>query len=324
MSIYDVHFEQYLKAHDKKSLHPKLNSVIKSMPNKIEDLNNLILYGPPGVGKYTQALNIVKLYSKSKLKYEKKLSVAVGKTTYCIKISDVHFEIDMSLLGCNAKTLWHSIYTQILDVLYSRPDKHGIIICKYFHTIHSELLESFYGYMQSDISSQAKLSFILLTEHVTFIPSVILDRSFTISIPRPTRAAYNKILPDNLPKSLKIDDITNIKDLTVNLDHAKNSFEMITNKLVNHLLDLDTLHMGHLRDTLYDLFIYNFDVQKCILNVIIILISMNRIPEDSIDCLFTELYRFLKYYNNNYRPIYHLERICIYLITVIHDISESS
>ena len=324
MSIYDVHFEQYLKAHDKKNLHPKLKNVVKSMPETIDKLNNLVLFGPPGVGKYTQALNIVRKYSKSGLKYEKKMSVNTGKTTYCIKISDVHFEIDMSLLGCNAKTLWHSIYTQILDVLYSRPDKHGIIVCKYFHTIHSELLECFYGYMQTDISSPAKLRFILLSEHLSFIPNVILDRSFTIRIPRPTRLAYNKILPTKMSKLVKLNEITNIKDLTVSLDHAKNSFDMITNKLVTHLLDINELHIGHLRDTLYDLFIYNFDVQKCILSVLSILIETEKIPEHSINDVFTEMYCFLKYYNNNYRPIYHLERICIYLITVIHDIPESA
>lgn len=226
----------------------------------------------------------------------------------------------MSLLGCNAKTLWHSIYTQILDVLYSRPQKHGIVLCKYFHSIHSELLECFYGYMQTDISSSARLHFVFVTEHVSFLPNIIIDRCFCIPVSRPTRPAYNRILPNKLEKTQKLDEITNIKDVSVKLRHATEAFDAICNRLVEQLTNIDELGFGKLRDTLYDLFIYNFDVQCCILRTVRQLIEKSHIPHDQMGQVFTELYAFLKYYNNNYRPIYHLERMCTYLITVIHGI----
>ena len=38
----------------------------------LKNLKNLIIYGGSGVGKYTQMINIVKKYSLSELKYEKK------------------------------------------------------------------------------------------------------------------------------------------------------------------------------------------------------------------------------------------------------------
>ena len=53
-------------------------------------------------------------YVPSKLKYERKITIRTNKKySYTFKISDIHFEIDMDLLGCNARVLWNEIYKQI-------------------------------------------------------------------------------------------------------------------------------------------------------------------------------------------------------------------
>ena len=56
----------------------------------------------------------------------------------------------MSLMGCHSKMLWNEVYNQIVDILLAKAEKSGIIVCKYFHEIHSELLDIFYSYMQSN------------------------------------------------------------------------------------------------------------------------------------------------------------------------------
>ena len=59
--FYETHFEDYLNANEKKDLHPKLNDhVLKNIPSSIEDLSNIIVYGPKGIGKYTQVLKLLK------------------------------------------------------------------------------------------------------------------------------------------------------------------------------------------------------------------------------------------------------------------------
>lgn len=103
MKYHDTHFEDYINSNSKSNLHPKLNILYQQFPEKIEDLKNIIFYGPKGVGKYTQMLSSIKKYSPTNLKYEKKISINYNKNTYYFKISDIHFEIDMSLLGCNSK-----------------------------------------------------------------------------------------------------------------------------------------------------------------------------------------------------------------------------
>ena len=152
MKFYETHFEEYIQENKRVNLHPKLDKIYEKFPKTLEEFKNVIFYGPSGSGKYTQMLKSIKDYSPSELKYKKKISLTYNKQQYFFKISDIHYEIDMSLLGCNSKLLWHEIYQQIIDIISAKTDKSGIIVCKYFHEIHSELLENFYSYIQLNIS----------------------------------------------------------------------------------------------------------------------------------------------------------------------------
>ena len=91
MKFHETTFEEYLISNKKLNLHPKLEKLYKSLPRNIEDLKNIIFYGPAGVGKYTQMLTLINRYSPSQLKYEKKLSVTYNKNTYFFKISSTIF-----------------------------------------------------------------------------------------------------------------------------------------------------------------------------------------------------------------------------------------
>ena len=70
MKFLETHFDDYIASNHSESLHPKIEKIFKnSLPEKVENLKNIILYGPKGVGKYTQALQCIKKYSNSELKY---------------------------------------------------------------------------------------------------------------------------------------------------------------------------------------------------------------------------------------------------------------
>jgi hypothetical protein len=163
----------------------------------------LIFFGPSGTGKYTQMLKSIKIYSPTDLKYEKKISLTYNKQQYFFKISDIHYEIDMSLLGCNSKLLWHEIYQQIIDIISAKTEKSGIIVCKYFQEVHSELLDNFYSYMQQNNSISVDMKFIIITEELSFIPDNILNCCEIINISRPTKTTYVKCLKSKLPNKLK-------------------------------------------------------------------------------------------------------------------------
>ena len=57
----------------------------------------------------------------------------------------------------------------------------------------------------------------------------------------------------------------------------------------------------------YDIFIYGLDLNEVIYSIISRLINEEYLKIENLQNVLTNYYDFLKYYNNNYRPIYHLE-----------------
>ena len=339
------HFDDYIQKHKKHSMHPKITTLYNKFPSTIHNLKNLIFYGTAGVGKYTQVLSCIQKYSPSELKYEKRLTVNYDKEEYLIKISDIHFEIDMSLLGCNAKLLWNEIYTQIIDVIVSSTSHNqvGIMICTNFHKINSELLDNFYSYMQG--INSVRLKYIILTEHVGFIPDNILHNCKIIHVPKPSLTNYNKCCAINL----EFDKIRaknnptaatqtqtqtqtqiekNVKDVINNKNHNHSNgnvtisyphpYEKICNDILERIKNPNDLAFLSFRDMLYDILIYNYDLGECIWYILNNLIKTNYLQMDDLSDILINTYASLQYFNNNYRPIYHLENYMYNLISKIH------
>ena len=318
MKFLETHFEEYTNAVIKENLHPKLDKLFNKFPKSLDKLGNLIFYGPSGVGKYSQMLYSIKKYSPTELKYEKKISLTYDKKQYFFKISDIHYEIDMSLLGCNSKLLWHDIYQQIVDILSAKTDKTGIIVCKDFHNIHSELLENFYSYMQDNNENAINVKFILLTEEISFIPDSIINCCEIINIGRPSKISYTKCLKQKMPIDMKIENIVNIKYLHVSVCELMFPYKIICDKILKEMAEIEDLKFLKFRDLLYDIFIYNLDITDCIWYILTNLINQKKIKKENLSNILLKTYNFLKYYNNNYRPIYHLESYLFYLTSIIH------
>ena len=326
MKFYESHFEEYIVSNQKINVHPKLESVfLKNFPDSIQQLKNVIFYGPSGVGKYTQVLRSIKKYSPSELKYEKKLSIVFNKQVYYFKISDIHYEIDMSILGCNSKLLWHDIYQQIIDIISAKPEKNGIIVCKNFHEIHSELLDNFYSYMQNNLMTSFKITFFIISEHISFLPDNIIKCCEIIHIPRPSASTYNKCIQTTPKrKKLPLSEITNIKNLHSDelvMDHYK----IITDKILHVILHVEEeFKIVVFRDLLYDILIYNLDINQCVWYIVTTLVLSNKIPQKNVSDVLMNMYKFFKYYNNNYRPIYHLEYFFTYIIQVVYGFEQKN
>jgi len=318
MKFLEAHFEEYINEVSNMNLHPKLLKCYERFPDTLDKLGNLMFYGPSGVGKYSQMLYAIQKYSPTKLTYEKKLSLTYDKKQYFFKISDIHYEIDMSLLGCNSKLLWHDIYQQIVDILSAKTNKSGIIVCKDFHNIHSELLENFYSYIQDNNALPVNIKYILLSEEVSFIPDSILNCCEMINIPRPTKVAYTKCSKKKIPNDLKVENIVNIKYLHVGTTELMFTHKIICDKILKEMIEIDDLKYLKFRDLLYDIFIYNLDITDCIWYILTELIKTNKIKKKDMSNVLLKTYSFLKYYNNNYRPIYHLESYLLHLVSVIH------
>jgi len=319
MKFFESHYEDYLHAAANVNLHPKLNKVLSRFPPDLRNLGNIIIYGPKGVGKYTQMLNAIRRYSASDLKYDKKISVIHNKTQYVFRISDIHYEVDMSLLGCNSKLLWHEIYNQLIDSMSAKSHKSGIIVCKHFQEIHSELLETFYSYMQKNTSLSVSIKFILITEAVSFIPDSILSCCQVINLGRPSRATYSKCIKRTLKKTVALEHISNIKNLHMeDGDTLMQPYKITCSKIVGMIMSVEDFKFIKFRELLYDLFIYDMNVSECVWAIILELIAVKAFPINRFQDVLTHTYRFFKGYNNNYRPIYHVEKFLLTIACLIH------
>ena len=233
MKYYETKFEEYLQTSNKINLHPELENFIKDVSSNYNiKNNNMILYGDSGIGKYTQSLKIIEKFSESNLRYERKINITTLKNKiYIIKLSDIHFEVDMELLGCNAKILWNDIFKAIIDIVSTKTDKKGIILCKNFHKIHNELLEIFYSYMQSLEYKNIYISYIILTEAVSFIPETIRNKCFILPVKRPTKTNLKKCFSNSISNT-DINKSKNLKCLQTNNEINCNYSQRITDNII--------------------------------------------------------------------------------------------
>ena len=307
MKILKNTFIDYIK---KNKIHKNIYE-IKST-NFLE--TSIIIYGPPGSGKYSISLDIIKKYSKSKLKYKRNLIFNYNKKyDFKFKLSDIHYEIDFNLLLNKSNILWNTIFNKILDIISTKNNLNGIILCKNFDNITNDLLKNFYSYMQCLKYMNINLKYILIVNNIGFLPNSILDQCAIINVYKPSKESYEKIFNMDL-NGVNIDKITNIKGILTNniLNNDKIIYDLIDyiyNKNISY---------SQLREKIYNLLIYNLNIYETIWIIFNKVLKDHKLNEKQIINLLDDIYIFLKYYNNNYRPIYHLEFIILKFYKIIH------
>lgn len=368
MKYYETTFDEYILSSHKHNIHSELDIVHNNLSENINEFHNIILQGPSGSGKYTQALKIIQKYSPSKLKYDRKISIsnekvekkktsdAIKKKTsvqkkepsiskrpeFTYRISDIHYEVDMSLLGCNSKTLWHDIYFQIIDIISVKQNKFGIILCKNFDSTYNELLDIFYSYIKHPLETlNIRIYFILLTQSISFIPNNILNSSQIIPIKRPSKEDYVNVIEtqgksffyqkkeekwdiDKILNTVDIGTVNNIKELYIfnkieNVDEIPHDIEYtICDKILEQITRPEKIILLEFRNLIYDMLVYTVNIPESIYYIISECIYRGYLHDESVSDVLQYSFTFLKYYNNNYRSIYHLESIIFFIINKIH------
>ena len=311
MKFHDGDLHDYIDKYNKSKL--RSNPIIP-----FSTLEDIIVYGPSGSGKYSSVLYYLSKFSNSTLKYDKKITITISKDAiYYIRISDIHYEIDMEQLGCNAKQTWHEIYTHIIHIIHQY-NYLQVIVCKNFHKINPDLLKVFYSYIQDARFYHVK--FILITDHLSFIPNNIYKYFNIISSPKLSTSQCLKKIGKNIGKKI------NTTQQIENLKSYHSGFPCISyhNKLCKVLYEYLQLYPNInykvVREYLYDILIYDVDISLLIWNLISNYIQLNM----KLDIRFIEyVNEFFQLYNNNYRPIYHLEKIIYYIIQHTHGVSKS-
>ena len=235
---------------------------------------NTIIFGGENSNKTAAALNIIRGYSPSKLKYKRKIELEVNGENYYFNISDVHFEIDFDLLGTNETAIWSEFMNHVFSIIETSSTKEHIILCKNIHTMKDELLQIFYTFIRNK-----NIIFIFTTQHVSFLPSTLKNKCSIIHLK-------------------KGEDYS-----TQYITYCNEIIEFVKEKK-------DDLFL--LRELLYNLLTYNCNMHTCFYYIYSSLVRSGNIKQNKLN--FDELIDIIKKYNTNYRPIYHLESFVIYLM----------
>ena len=172
--------------------------------------------------------------------------------------------------------------------------------------------------MQTNFTLPIKIIFVLITSQISFIPDNILERCKIVNIARPSLTQYKKIINSKLDPSIKLEDINNIKDLYAGVTELMFPHHKICDILIDDIININDKKFLDIREHIYNVFIYNIDIGTSISYIIQKLIHKKLIGKNRVSNLFFKTTSFLQFYNNNYRPIYHLESYILYLSSLVN------
>ena len=200
--------------------------------------------------------------------------------------------------------------------------------------------------MQTKLLETNKIIFFIITEQLSFIPSNIINICKTLHYERPSRNMYNKTLNIKIPKKYDINKITNMFNLKHDISQLMIPHQKICDNLIQSIKKYidsydctnkntydevqhdyedededeheDENDFMEIRNILYDILTYHINVESVLYYVIKELTLQKYIKQDVLHHVLLKTYTFLQYYNNNYRPIYHLESFVFNLIVIIN------
>jgi hypothetical protein len=311
--------------------------------NDVNNFNNYIFYGPSCSFKYKNVLKLLQHFSPSNLKYEKKLHINLVKTDFYIKISDIHYEIDLENFIYNSKSSWNDIYNIIYNSIASSANKKGYIVFRNFDKINYDLLDLLYNYMQKELFASLTIKYIIITESISFIPFKIinmcrvlyfskLNKKTIYGLCNKNNKQYLKYLSTNnsnanddslkqLVNKVNNSNIFSYLDISNNLKYIEH-YKSICDTYIE-LITNSNYNIKNIRTLLYDILIYHLNCHECFYYIIKTLIQKELIVTNKISDLIYNSLIFFKNYNNNYRPIFHLESFTLYLIELINEKNEN-
>lgn len=240
---------------------------------------NIIIYGNNNIDNYCYALNSLKMLSKSELKYSRRIAINYNGEDVFFNISDIHFEVDFDLLGVNEYNIFLELFRHIKDNIVLNKDVF-YIMCLNFQMIKPELLTIFYSFM-----NDKKIRFLFTTTKISFLCEKILFCSYIKKI-----------------KGTKI--------------HEHVGQTQLINDLFNIVLQSNSVSLFQLRELLYKFLTFNYNIHDCITQLIFNLIQSNYIDDKNVYIILKTFHQFIMKYNNNYRPIYHIESFILFLINL--------
>ena len=259
----------------------KISNLFNYISDTYNDIPNILIYGPNEDENYNTFMRCMDNFSQPNIIKRLRINMLSG-SDISIKKGNLHFEIDMGMIG-NMK-IWMELYDHIRDIIIAKKMSKSVLLLKNFHMISIDILEPFYSMVED--SCDIKISFIILTRDITFINETIRKR-FIMIRPKTTNGVV-----------------------------IHNSHKIICDNIVRFIVKLDNITYQDIRSNVYQILTHNLNQIDCVTYILDELIRGKHI---SITRNFMDkITEHINGINKNYRSIYHLEGLFVYLIINVH------
>ena len=231
---------------------------------------------------YKKILKILEFISDSNLKYSRKIEITYNSNEYKFFISDIHIEIDFDLLGVNESNIFIEIMNHIHDNTIFNKKKRFFILCLNFENIKKELLRSLYSFYNPNSF------FVFLTNQICMFPRMLLDISYI----KKWNKHRNEIVDESSDKNY-LNKLIEIADIY----KTNGSFDPM-----------------EIRNISYDMLVKNMNIYHILSCLVKKLVDKGIINDENILKTNREFIHDIERYNNNYRSIFHIEKIMFTLM----------
>ena len=100
----------------------------------------------------------------------------------------------------------------------------------------------------------------------------------------------------------------------------QSAYKNICNQILEQIINYNEIKFLQMREHLYDICIFDINIYNCVSYIIKELINKNLLSSEKLNKILINQYSFMKLYNNNYRPIYHLEKYILYISAVVNEL----
>jgi len=278
---------------------------------------------------------LISKYSPSQLKYEKRIAVSYNKETFYSYMHDIEYvNLKFVIITDSVSFIPDNITHRCQIIHFKRPTMSAYNKCLFVVKPPTELVpEICIDYLKSateniivksaggTAASLYKPLPLPVPVPSTSVPGLGLGPGPVFASQTHSNDIFQVIKksPVRITSEFELHNITNIKSLKANITELMVPHENICNQIIE-IIKTPTIHLKFdvLRDLLYDLLIYDIDIQECIWFILEKLIQDGLLRREYMDDIMIKMFTFLQYFNNNYRPIYHLENFVLILICKIH------
>ena len=256
-----------------------------------------IIYGTTGSEKEQLVEDYLKRISPSSLKYERKLIYDGPKTQVLIRVSDVHYSVDLSLLKCGGLLAWHNVIDLIRGSIAARGKRMGLVLCYAAEECSTDILQAISHCLGRVFGRTVRVFFWLITSSISCLPQRIVSncRMHRISASTTTSPSWKEV-----------------------------SSKHMASLIFAEIRKADGLMISELRECLYCNEIVLLTIHDIVWPLLRMVISQRAtdgkpvaIPE--LCCLAKVCLSCCQGYENSYRPIFHLERLAMELSKALDD-----